>query len=260
MRLIHSLTLFHVTVLSACASSSLEVPLPSFHVTRPYAGRKEIAGIVGGGLVQAPEVQGMTDAVHDADGNEINSVPDYLGESPLFFTHGDYSSKTLFDLGINLKKRLDIGWSSTRGVYAFLNVLEWNAFTLALSPAYYNATQLNRDRSSSLEDGPKKYGAQIFDRSLTAIGSVFLGSRGSAGFVFYGGYGHHRLGLQIKDYRSNESASTDADGRTLLAGFGIDSNFGSLYIEEAWTSLPQRTGDTPKARSFAAGGSFQFGN
>ena len=51
----------------------------------------------------------------------------------------------------------------------------------------------------------------------------------------------------------------DADGKTLLGGFGLDTNFAQIFIEQAWTELPQRTGDKPKARSIAFGGTMMIG-
>lgn len=245
---------------AACETTDVEVPLPSVHMLRPSAGRKDLAFRLGMGIAQGPEVQGMTDVVRGPSGEEVNGVPDYRNDSEGFFSHGDYTTTPAFDLGLNFLQHFDVGWSTSRGLYAFANVLDLERFTLSVSPSYYQANQVNRDRSTSLEDGEKKFSAKVSDKSVTGLASVFFGDRETAGLSLYCGFGVHNIEVSVTDYRTGQSSSNEDTGETILFGLGLDAKSGGIFIEQAWTTLPQRTGEKPKARSFAVGGNFLFGS
>lgn len=252
--------LFVLFAVVACKTTEIEAPLPSVHVLRPSAGRKNWAATLGVGLAQGPEVQGMTGAVRNPAGEEINAVPDYRNDSGGVFSHGDYTTMPVFDIGTNFLQRFELGWTSARGVYAFVDVLDFDRFTLSVSPALYESSQTSRDRGSSLEDGEKTFSSRVRDQSVTGIASVFFGNRASVGFSMYGGYGQHKIMVKVKDYRSGEESSHEDLGTTLLFGLGLDTRIGGLFLEQAWTKLPQRTGVEPQARSFAFGTNFYIGS
>lgn len=255
----HVCVLSFASLLGACATDQVELPLPSVHMLRPTAGRRDFTVRAGLGVAQGPEVQGMTDAVHGPDGEVDNTIPDYQNDSGGFFSHGDYTSELAADVGINFLKRFDVGWSSSRGFFAFANVFDSDHFTFTLSPAWYEASQTSRGRASSLEDGDKKFSASVRDQSLTALGSVLLGSRDFIGLSLYCGYGLHRIALSVEDHRTGETSSNKEEGKTRLIGIGADSKFVSVFLEQAWTALPQRDGSVPNARSFAMGVNVQVG-
>jgi hypothetical protein len=246
-------------LLSACKTSEIEVPLPSVHILRPAAGRKPLAFNLGLGVAQGPDAQGMTAAVHDPEGKEINAVPDYNNDYGGFFQHGDYTTRTVIDLGVNFLERIDLGWSSTRGAYAFVNILDFNHFTFSVTPSYYESAEDNESLVSSPNDTGPTYRSRVRDKSITGIASVFLGDRTAAGANFYAGVGLHRIRVSVKDHRTGEYSSSENDGLTRLIGFGLDTPFVGLYLEEAWTKLPQRTDYVPLARSFAFGAHFLLG-
>lgn len=247
-----------VMLINGCATTSAEIPLSGVHMLRPSAGRKTFGIRVATGIEQAPEIQGVVNEVTDPNGNMINDTVDYQG-SGVLFTNGDYNTSVIADIAIDAAQRFELGWSTTRGLYAFVNAVDSDYFTLALSPSYNQSTTLSRDRDSSLESGEKKFSSTTIDTSLTAIASLFLGSHQSGGFCAYAGYGLHRFSLELVDDRSGSKASASQIAPAMIMGFGIDSIAGSIFLETALTRLRQRDGDTPMARTFALGAGFLIG-
>jgi hypothetical protein len=216
---------------------------------------------VGFGTLQAPEVQGSVKEVHDPDGNVINGEPDYRSDSKAFVAGPGDTKATLYgEIGYNFLQRAELGWNSARGAYAFVNALDLPNFTLSLSPAYNKVIAQSRDRDNSMQDGEKKFRTSVENASLHTIASVFLGDRSSLGVAIYGGHALHKYTVTIKDHRSNESAHATEIANGFIAGFGIENNMGTAFMETSLLAIPQRSGKKPLARTFAFGASVLMGN
>lgn len=244
----------------ACNTPTVEVPLTGVHVLRPSAGRSGFGVRIGAGVVQAPEIQGSVAEVHDPDGNVVNGVPDYRSDGIPVFNNGDYKTHGYGEIGFNLLERVELGWNSARGAFAFANVFDSEHFTLALSPSYKNDKTVSRDRQHSLQSGGKKFTTRVEDAGMASLASFFIGDRKSVGLTVYGGHTIHRYTASILDHRSAEKAWDTVIARGWLIGAGLDAKHGGIFFESALTGIPQRTGHRPNARTFATGGNFLIGN
>ena len=229
-----------VCALSAIFSGcSYSLPLGGIAPGRgqPVGERMLQAGVSRGTL---PELAGTLPALFDASGTIVNPVPE-SGE-----TRTGVRGLDLIGVTVGFTDAVDVGLNFSRGLHAFVRVLEGSAWSMSLSPAVFSYTSRNQ-----FSPGNEQV-ARVTNLNLTGLLSVDPWKGHTFAPELYVGGGASRYSGWIEAERAR-SAHADVVP-SVLAGLNLVATrcpescetsrrtTRSLGVEVVGTWLQQRNG------------------
>jgi hypothetical protein len=159
------------------------------------------------------------------------AVPD-MGTNPVPDGGSTTDVKLFFTLGAGLGEWVDLGISSSRGLYSNVQLIRAGGWSLSVSPAYYRATE------DSDADGDTTW-IRASNRNLTGLVAFQTGEAEGVSAEIYGGSGVNWYKVEIRDrWRSHSGTSP-----TLLAGVAIDGATLDLWGQPGEESESTAPGD-----------------
>jgi hypothetical protein len=183
------LLLLGTTALSACFPTTLPLGGISPMQGRPLPARSFQLGF---GMGRFPDLMG--------------AVPD-MGTNPVPDGAGTTNARLVLTAGAGLGEWVDVGISSSRGLYSTVKLVRAGALSLSVSPAYYRATE---------ED--ETLWIRASNRNLTGMLAFQPGDVDGIALDLYAGSGINWFTVEIRDRWRRHSGRSP----TLFGGLTID--------------------------------------
>jgi hypothetical protein len=143
----------------------------------------------------------------------MGAVPD-MGTNPVPDGGRSTDTKVLLTLGAGLGEWVDVGISSSRGLYSTVKLVRAGAWSLSLSPAYFRVTSAMLPFSTQFPDTV----IRASNLNLTGLLAFRPGDVDGVAMEAYAGSGINRYKVEIRDrWRTHDGWSP-----TLLAGVIVD--------------------------------------
>jgi hypothetical protein len=140
----------------------------------------------------------------------MGAIPD-IGTNPVPDGPTATDAKLSLAIGAGLGEWVDLGLSSSRGLYSTVSLVRTGAWSLSLSPAYYRATE------DGDEDGDTTW-IRTSNRNVTGLLAFQTGEEDGVAFEIYAGSGINWYNVEVRDRWRTHSGTSP----TLLTGVTID--------------------------------------